>query len=1141
MESTNLLSVSLGNYKEKIDSLNESLKTLKKSSEEYATVVEKIKSLQKELDDILGNSADSIDKMASSYSSISTVLSSIKDSIGNLSKSLGELDFSKFDGLSESFSSINETLTQHIEIVNQASEAQNAFNDSVSTADTSNAEASYQSLMEQLKQLRESLSEASSEAERSDIGESIANVAQQLSQLDGATSLKDFKAEIEELKASLLGLEQGSQGYNAVLQELRDKQDNLNKALTDAKYGAENADGSYNALVATMSNLRKAWKETNDEVERVELGKKILEINSKLKQLDSTIGNHQRNVGDYANQFETALNKVGGSVGKSITSIKGMGTAIKTAFTTTPIALVVGALSALIGVFKMVGDAIEGDEELQNRWNEAMAAFEPIILVAKEALMKFVEGVVSLVEWASKAGTAISDLVTKTSDWLGITKDANKHVGETIALKKEENKLDKEKRENSVKISEIQQTMSEREEKIALARRTNSKEYKRLMAEQKADQEKINTLTVETAKKELELAQQRAALSRNSKADNDALAKAQIAYNNAISQGQKAIAALTKQEQRGVSSGGGKTKEDIAIERLEKYVAKLKETSDEEEKELRNLLKIKAQLYELDAKNGEKYEETVSKHRELLQEEAQIIDKTRKTTLSQEKDAIEQIKKELKIEEDEIKKLRNASPNDEGWTKKEIEAIKILQYYRNKYIEETQKFNDAQHQIKLFNIEEDLKGNEREFQSHLSNVEHDLEKTMKDFEVKLQQADLTFKPTFGVEEIWNSVQELTEKSLEYWKAIEKEGEESAERMYGKQLDELRAKVPQFIKEYSDIYLEVEEKAFNTFGGNVADLFVRDKDKVSSNIANAVSEIKKQIYELEDKESDGFFINYDKEEKRLKELSDLTYYYQVLTLDYTDTTQKKYYNGLIDAQQEYLKTLVEGSDEYLKVQQEINDLEYESEYEHTQRILELYDLKQQKEREDSEASKKHKGDVKKAYQDLANSIGGVMGGIADIMEANIDAKIKDGEISEEEAKKEFERVKKVQLAELWINTLAGSAGAFLQDMKTYPSPYNYIIAGIDFSTAMLQGIAQSKAIQQQEYGSSGGGGSTSAVAQVEAVAVNPLLNETMDAQLMSTMDTNEALGNMTDQRVYILQSDITESNKQVQIRQSNTSF
>ena len=57
--------------------------------------------------------------------------------------------------------------------------------------------------------------------------------------------------------------------------------------------------------------------------------------------------------------------------------------------------------------------------------------------------------------------------------------------------------------------------------------------------------------------------------------------------------------------------------------------------------------------------------------------------------------------------------------------------------------------------------------------------------------------------------------------------------------------------------------------------------------------------------------------------------------------------------------------------------------------------------------------------------LSRSVSNVMGTVSDIMQANIEEKVKRGEISEEEAEKEFENVKKLQIAEAIINTLTGA--------------------------------------------------------------------------------------------------------------------
>ena len=65
---------------------------------------------------------------------------------------------------------------------------------------------------------------------------------------------------------------------------------------------------------------------------------------------------------------------------------------------------------------------------------------------------------------------------------------------------------------------------------------------------------------------------------------------------------------------------------------------------------------------------------------------------------------------------------------------------------------------------------------------------------------------------------------------------------------------------------------------------------------------------------------------------------------------------------------------------------------------------------------------------KIAQQLSRSVANVMGTVSDIMQANIEEKVKRGEISEEEAEKEFENVKKLQIAEAIITTLTGALQA-----------------------------------------------------------------------------------------------------------------
>ena len=71
------------------------------------------------------------------------------------------------------------------------------------------------------------------------------------------TNVKEFKERIEELKGALLGLEKGTDEYNAVAKELRDSQEKLTEVMDVAKGKAEGVEGSYDNLVATMRDLKK--------------------------------------------------------------------------------------------------------------------------------------------------------------------------------------------------------------------------------------------------------------------------------------------------------------------------------------------------------------------------------------------------------------------------------------------------------------------------------------------------------------------------------------------------------------------------------------------------------------------------------------------------------------------------------------------------------------------------------------------------------------------------------------------------------------------------------------------------------------------------------------------------------------------
>ena len=216
-----------------------------------------------------------------------------------------------------------------------------------------------------------------------------------------ATSLKDYKKHIEELRGSLLQLDEASEEYKSISKEIKTEQDKLNEVMKAGKYDTDAAAGSYNNLTATMAELKKQWKATADEAERAELGRKILDINNQLKDLDAQTGNFQRNVGDYSNAFEAAFDKMmdgvkgldgpigelGGTVKNMIPIIKNINktavaglSGVKKAIASTGIGLLVIAVGELIAHWKDFMNIVGvSEEDMQEFKEKAINVFKNIV------------------------------------------------------------------------------------------------------------------------------------------------------------------------------------------------------------------------------------------------------------------------------------------------------------------------------------------------------------------------------------------------------------------------------------------------------------------------------------------------------------------------------------------------------------------------------------------------------------------------------------------------------------------------------------------------------------------------------------------------------------------------------------------
>ena len=119
--------------------------------------------------------------------------------------------------------------------------------------------------------------------------------------------VKTLRQEIAALNQVLKNTEQGSAEYNAAVQQIKNNQDLLSQAMKSTKTESEALDGSYDALTNKLNELKKAWKATNDEVERSKLANEIKEVKGALTELDNSLGTFKTNSEDSLSTFKDEM------------------------------------------------------------------------------------------------------------------------------------------------------------------------------------------------------------------------------------------------------------------------------------------------------------------------------------------------------------------------------------------------------------------------------------------------------------------------------------------------------------------------------------------------------------------------------------------------------------------------------------------------------------------------------------------------------------------------------------------------------------------------------------------------------------------------------------------------------------------
>ena len=122
----------------------------------------------------------------------------------------------------------------------------------------------------------------------------------------------------------------------------------------------------------------------------------------------------------------------------------------------------------------------------------------------------------------------------------------------------------------------------------------------------------------------------------------------------------------------------------------------------------------------------------------------------------------------------------------------------------------------------------------------------------------------------------------------------------------------------------------------------------------------------------------------------------------------------------------------------------------------------------------------------------------------------------------------EEFKQLQVANSWITTLSGSLSAFMSGFQSgLPWPANLILAGVLGASTFGVGVAQ---INNMKSGS-----------HSNALTTGATNIGTSEYEVMSYQQQNDLIGEVRDQKIFVLESDVSKVQRKVAVRESNITY
>ena len=933
-------------------------------------------------------------------------------------------------------------------------------------------------------------------------------------------NVRELKADISELKTAigdmLIAGKTGTTEYDQAVKLLGQDMQTLLQVNNATKKEVDALDGSYNALVQKMRELKVEWRATNSEARRNELGKQISEINDQLKAFDYSIGNFGRNVGNYGNAWESLQGTVEGveqSSNDFLSGIASIGAAMGLTASQSEslnnslngVRNVVGVLSGakgILGLVKAFRSQIAASKEAKAKAAEETAALKAQKTVTdqvttsttmaatatkifKKALMAIGIGLVvvaigelvahiqDVIKWFTRLGEKLGFINPQTQ----ALKNSNEQL--TASIEAQNKSLDREVELMEAKGATQAEVMQKQKTVIA----TELAEAKAIQAKVKARIDELETL----GKRKNELKKLKEQYEKNqetiedlehkqavleAKIDTEARqAQEKAAQEKAAAAKKAAEEKLRAEEKANADLAAARKKAEETVNAvIDKTLTERELLEKQHQETLDNLKAASAHI------SAKRYKEAVEAENKIYTNElAQILSddyaKAYEEATKRFNDKIEANRLNMAITDGlssyfnmgnyrlEATEAQNAlKALDDYYAEISTGALKIL-YDMKKDLSPAAKeaFNVLSgFDPKGMGFFEEIRSY---YQEYLSDTEAFLKKYGEPFSTAIVSLGENFK---------SYAEQLSEGYIRSFEAEMAQVEAFVEGGAG---EAALAKLDEIWLKYGDAFGGISEKAANSFKMNL----VRYKNDIQGQLV------------------DTFGVSGNEAGERIRSS------YENLFSDLQ--AQIFHWNKLKEAAEE-------GTTEYETAKNALDALEEE------QRKLTL--------KRDSEMFTART----KMYQQYSASVSNLLGNVAQAWQNTIRAQVDAGKMSEEQAEKSFEKMKAFQYAQAGIST----AAAIVQALSDPDVPSFYLRA-INAAAALATGVAQVAQIKATHYGSTG----TASTTTPKLIDRTPVVNTV-------SLNASEA-GNSIQQnmRVYVVESDITEAQRATKARVTESTF